>query len=142
MPPTEHIYHQCYNPMYNAVRGFVTPRIREMISAGNISGAIESLGGGETENIVELVKQKKQEELEELETRIKILTIRNKKEQIEKLELSVKRIKDQIKELDNRFNEILSSPCNICLEKITEPVMEPNCQNVFLWKMSFKVVGK
>jgi len=138
MPPAEHIYHQCHNPMYNAVRGFVTPRITEMISAGNISGAIEALGGGETENIVELVKQKKEEELEELETRIKILTIRNKKEQIEKLEVSVKRIKEQIKELDNRFNEILSKPCNICLETITDPVMEPNCQNVFCGKCLLK----
>ena len=134
MPPTEHIYHQCYNPMYKAVRGFVTPRITEMISAGNISGAIEALGGDKTQNIVELVKQKKQEELEELDTRIKILAIRNKKEQIEKLEVEVKRVKEQIKELDNRFNQILSNPCNICLDKITNPVMEPNCQNVFCGK--------
>jgi hypothetical protein len=134
MPPTEHIYHQCYNPIYKAVRGFVTPRITEMISAGNIAGAIEALGGGETENIAELVKQKKEEELEELETRIKILAIRNKKQQIEKLEVSVKRIKEQLKELDERFNEILLNPCNICLEKITDPVMEPNCQNVFCGK--------
>lgn len=138
MPPTEHIYHQCYNPMYNAVRGFVTPRITEMISAGNIAGAIEALGGGETENIAELIKQKKEEELEELETRIKILTIRNKKEQIEKLQISVKRIQEQIKELDTRFNDMLSGSCNICFEKITEPVMEPNCQNIFCGKCLFK----
>jgi SNF2 family DNA or RNA helicase len=134
MPPTEHFYHKCYNPMYKAVRGFVTSRVTEMISAGNISGAIKALGGGETNNIAELVKQKKEDELEELLSRINILTIRNKKKQVEKLEEKVLRIRGQISELDQRYKEILSGNCNICLESITDPVMEPGCQNVFCGK--------
>ena len=134
MPPTEHFYHKCYNPMYKAVRGFVTSRVTEMISAGNISGAIKALGGGETNNIAELVKQKKEDELEELLSRINILTIRNKKKQVEKLEEKVLRIRGQISELDQRYKEILSGNCNICLESIADPVMEPGCQNVFCGK--------
>ena len=134
MPPTEHFYHKCYNPMYKAVRGFVTSRVTEMISAGNISGAIKALGGGATKNIVELVRQKKEDELEELLSRIKILTIRNKKKQVEKLEEEVLRIRGQISELDQRYKEILSGNCNICLESIADPVMEPGCQNVFCGK--------
>lgn len=134
MPPTEHFYHKCYNPMYKAVRGFVTNRVTEMISAGNISGAIKALGGGETKNIAELVKQKKEDELEELLSRINILTIRNKKKQVEKIEEKVLRIREQIAELDQRYKEMLSGNCNICLENITDPVMEPGCQNVFCGK--------
>lgn len=134
MPPTEHYYHKCYNPMYKAVKGFVTNRITEMISAGNISGAIKALGGGETRNIVELIRQKKEDELEELLSRIRILSIRNKIKQIEKLEEKVQRLRSQIKELDQRYKEILSGSCNICLDKITDPVMEPGCQNIFCGK--------
>ena len=131
MPPTKHYYYKCYNPIYNTVKGFVTQKITQMISAGNISGAIKALGGGTTKNIAELVKKKKLEELEEIESMIKIFTIRNKKNQIEKLTEKISRIKNQIDELDNRYKEILSGDCNICLEKIENPVMEPNCQNVF-----------
>jgi len=134
MPPTEHYYHKCYNPMYKTVRGFVTDRITEMISAGNISGAIKSLGGGETQNIVELIQQKKEAELEELLSRIRILSIRNKKKQVEKLEEKVRRIQAQIEELDQRYKEILAGSCNICLDKINDPVMEPGCQNIFCGK--------
>lgn len=131
MPPTRHHYYKCYNPIYSTVKGFVTEKITQMISAGNISGAIKALGGGSTKNIADLVRQKKIAELEEIESRIKILTIRNKKNQIEKLLKKVNRVKAQIEELDSRYMEILSGDCNICLEKIKEPVMEPQCQNVF-----------
>lgn len=134
MPPTEHYYHKCYNPVYKAVRGFVTSRITEMISAGNISGAINALGGGKTQNIVELIKQKKDEEVEELMSRIKILSIRNKRKQVKKLEEKVRRLQAQIEELGQRYKEILSGSCNICMETITDPVMEPGCQNIFCGK--------
>lgn len=134
MPPTEHYYHKCYNPMYKAVRGFVTSRVTEMISAGNIGGAIKALGGGETQNIVELIQQKKEDEVEELMSRIRILSIRNKKQQVEKLEEKVRRLRTQIEELSQRYKEILTGSCNICLEKIIDPVMEPGCQNIFCGK--------
>jgi archaellum component FlaC len=131
MPPTQHYYYKCYNPIYNTVKGFVTERITQMISAGNINGAIKALGGGTTNNITKLVRQKKMEELEELEARIKIYTIRNNKKKVEKLSEDLSRLEGQINELDNRYKNILSGDCNICLEKIKEPVMEPECQNVF-----------
>lgn len=131
MPQTHHSYYKCYNPMFNTVRGLVTNNITEMISAGNIQGAIRALGGGETKNIAELVKQKKSEELEELESILKIMKIRNKKKQIISIETKIKRIKNQIDELNNKFTEILKGDCSICFSKISNPVMEPNCQNIF-----------
>ena len=134
MPNTINKYHKCLNTLYNTVKGFVNTRIAEMISAGNIQGVIQSLGGGETNNITELVKEKKIEEIEELNTRIMILntrSIRNKDTQIKKLETSVERLQLQIKEIDNRYTEILEGDCNICMDKINKPIMEPNCQNIF-----------
>ena len=131
MPPTHHHYYKCYNPIYNAVNGFVTSKVTQMISAGNISGAIKALGGGTTNNIAELVRQKKIDELDEIECRIKILNIRNKKTQVDILLKNVDRIKEQINELNNRYKEILSGDCSICFDTIKNPVMEYNCQNIF-----------
>lgn len=131
MPPTHHSYHKCYNPMFKAVQGMVSDNISQMISAGNIQGAIKALGGGETKNIVELVKQKKQAELDEFESRIKILKIKNKKKQIPDIERKISRVQAQIHDLDKKFTEMLKSECTICFSRKTNPVMEPNCQNIF-----------
>ena len=134
MPSTFHNYYKCLNPLYNTVKGFVNNKIEEMISAGNIQGAIHYLGGGETQNITELVKNKKTEEIEELKTRVMILNtrnVRNKEAQIKKLEKSIERLFHQITEIDSRYTDILEGECNICMEKISKPIMEPNCQNIF-----------
>jgi len=132
MPPTIHFYYKCYNPIFKALRGLVTDNITEMISAGNIQGAIKALGGGVTKNIVELVNQKKTDELKELESRLHVLLIRNKNtNQIEMLKIGIVRVKNQIKSLNIRFTEMLKSDCSICFSKISNPVMEPNCQNIF-----------
>jgi hypothetical protein len=131
MPQTHHSYYKCYNPIFKTVVGMVTHNVTSMISAGNIKGAIKALGGGETQNIVELVKHKKLEEIEELESRIKIMKIRNNKKSVNNLKNRIERIDNQINKLDDRFNEILSGDCSICFSKISKPVMEPNCQNIF-----------
>jgi SNF2 family DNA or RNA helicase len=135
MPPTHHEYYKCYNPIFKTVQGMVTPNITEMISAGNIQGAIKALGGGETKNIAQLVRRKKEDELKELELRLNVLKIRNKKKtQIKDLEIKIKRLNDHVQELDNRFNSMLKEDCSICCSKIDNPVMETNCQNIFCGK--------
>ena len=131
MPPTNNFYYKCYNPIYNTVKGFVTTKITQMISAGNIAGAITLLGGGTTENIAELVKQKKLDEIEEFKSQIKILTIQNKKNKVDVLQNKITVLISQIKELEHRYSQILANDCNICLEPISNPVMESKCQNIF-----------
>ena len=131
MTPTKHLYYKCYNPVYKATHGFVSYKISEMISAGNIAGAIKELGGGSTQNITELIKNKKIQEIKDLESIIDILKIRNKEKQTQTYIEKVNRLKLQIEELNNRYKNILEGECNICLLKIKNPVMEPNCQNIF-----------
>jgi len=131
MPPTIYEYHECYNPILNSVRGFVTVSIKNMIEAGNIEGAIAALGGGKTGNIINLVKQKKLEELEEIEAKIRIYTIRNDEDRLREWTDRKTLINYQIKELDNKVKEMLLSSCHICLEPLNSPVMEPGCQNLF-----------
>ena len=142
MPVTNHHYHKCYNPLYKTVYGMVNSKIIEMISAGNIQGAICALGGTETQNIAELIKNKKENEISELESIIEIVLIRDKHSSrvkyIEELRLKISKLKSQIKELNTRYKELLEGDCNICFEKISNPVLEPNCQNVFCGKCLLK----
>ena len=135
MPPTQHYYHKCYNPLYKTVYGLVNSKITNMISAGNIQGVIKALGGEETQNITELIKKKKENEILDLESIIEILLIRDKlSSRIKGLRDQIIRLRLQIDELNNRYTEILKGECNICFDKIQDPVMEPNCQNVFCGK--------
>ena len=138
MPTTHHNYYKCYNPIYKAVQGFVSDKITEMISAGNILGAIKELGGDVTQNITELVRKKKMDEIEELEKIIEILKVRNRNDQIVVNIEKVNRLKSQINELNSRYKDILEGDCNICFEKIENPLMEPNCQNIFCGKCLLK----
>jgi len=131
MPPTIHSYYECFNPMLNTVNGFVSSAITTMIDAGNIGGAIAALGGGRTKNLVELVKQKKQEELEEIEAKVRIYRIRMDEARLKDWASRASHVVNQLAELDKRFDDMMRLPCNICLDQMTSPVMEPDCQNVF-----------
>lgn len=139
MPPVIYHYHSCYDPVYKIIQNFVTPKIKEMISAGNIIGAIKELGGEETEDITEIVRKKKQKEIEEMESIIKILEVRNidkeyKETQIAILNKKINHLNIQLNDIDNRYKEILEGDCNICFEKLRDPLMEPNCHNIFCGK--------
>ena len=128
MPPTEHLYHNCYQPIYNAVSCFVSETIKRMIEAGNIEGAIIALGGSRTSNIMELIRDKKNNEIIEIDTKIAecddvdgIRGYNEKKQQV----------MNQIAMIDERFRDMLNDNCIICCEKFKNPILEPNCQNLF-----------
>jgi len=131
MPETFHHYHKCYQPIYNIIHNFVSSHIKNMIEAGNIEGAILELGGNKTSNIVELIMEKKKNELLEIDAKIQLYTVRNDEEKIKELQIKKSKINIQIKELDEKFKTMLSSPCNICYEDLKDPVLEFNCQNLF-----------
>lgn len=131
MPVTNYYYYDCYQPVFNLVNGFVNSSISTMIEAGNIEGAITALGGTKTESLVSLIQRKKLEELEEIESKIRIYTIRNDETRIVEWTERLREVNEQIDELGKRFQERLQGTCNICLETISKPVLEPECQNLF-----------
>ena len=138
MPKTIHYYYECYQPIYNALKNFVNPKIKTMIEAGNIAGAITSLGGEITDNIFEIIKRKRQEELVEIEAKIQIYTMRNDQENISEWADKKLKIIEQINDIENKFKNILNEPCPICLDTIDKPLLEPNCQNIFCGACIFK----
>ena len=70
LPDIMHEYYTCYEPIVNIVNGFINSNIITMIKAGDIQNAVKSLGGKETDNIHELVKRRKLEDLDEINMRI------------------------------------------------------------------------
>lgn len=178
LPPIIYHSHACYNPIYSAVHDMVPDRLREMLAAGDIRGAVAELGGTSTTNIYELVKQRKMTEVatlnhtirQEETTRRLIDQDRNfvsapwqiqfyavdgglsleipsdsrllrAAEQLVRTIAERDRIVHQIDILAERFDAILTSTCNICLETIHKPVMEPNCNGVFCGACLFKWLG-
>lgn len=130
MPPVNHIYHKCYETLIHALRGVVDDQVMDLLNAGNIEEAITALGGYKVTNVIELVKQKKNDhinQLNSLKTSGQIC-----EHEIAKIEEKITTLQRQIETIDSRYEEILNNNnCNICLDNLKHPVMEPNCQNIF-----------
>ena len=138
MPPVHHHHHVCHEPLYSAIRDFVTPMIKTMIEAGNIEDAIVALGGEKTSNILELIKHRKENELEEINMKILLYESRNDTNKIEEWKMKQTRLIDIISKINDKFRNFLNNECNICFEKFTDPVMEPGCQNIFCGECLFE----
>ena len=74
---------------------------------------------------------RKLEEMEEIESKIRIYTLRNDEEKINEWTEKKNRLSEIINQLDDRFKNFSKSNCCICLNKIEEPVIEQNCSNMF-----------
>lgn len=113
----------------NAVSDFVNPQIKEMLSAGDISGAIQALGGEDSKkNIMDVVL----EHLHKKIVKYKINISNNSDSQI----LAVWRNKivkceEKIRNLQSRITDALNSECAITGETLINPVLTPCCQNIF-----------
>jgi len=132
MPPTNHAYYECYQPIYNVVHTFVNKNIARMIEAGNFQAAITALGGKGTTNVIDLIKKNKEKSIKKIEKQIEIYDI-DEKDTNDLVNMKI-RIITQIEELDDKYNEMLSGECVICYDPISSPVMEPGCQNIFCSK--------
>ena len=138
MPETHHEYYHCYDPMFKTVQGLVNDRVADMISAGNIQEAVKALGGKETDNVVDLVRRGKEEELQATVQNIQAYTHQDNEELVKKYKEKKKRIEEQLVELEKRFEMLLNGDCPICCCKMANPVMEPKCQNIFCGNCIFE----
>lgn len=131
MPQTYYIDYECFQPLYKAIIGLVSDNVKMMIEADNIEGAIEALGGNKTKNILELIRQKLLEESENIESKIRIYSIRNDQIKLDEWNKKKEVNKSKIFTIENRFDNMISGNCNICLDKLVNPIMETNCNNLF-----------
>jgi hypothetical protein len=142
MPQTNHIYHECYNSIYNAIQNFVSPTIKSMIEGGNIEDAITALGGEKTSNIIELIKLKKIKEKEEIELKITLYKSRDDTNNLTLWENKRKNVLNQLNDIDKKFELMLSEPCSICYDNLKDPILDPNCQNLFCGECLLKWIEK
>ena len=132
MPQTNYIDYYCFQPILKIIDGMVNPVITKLIESGNISGAIDALGGSKTKNIIELVKNKKQEEIEIIKSKLNIHNIRKNNQRIEHYNKILVKLENELNTIEDRFKNILNEyQCHICLNNVSNIVMEPNCQNLF-----------
>ncbi len=133
--------HKCYSPAaVNAVEEFVSPEIAEMLAAGDISGAIERIGGQNTNgNLMDVVLKKYTDEKKDLakaydearEIQSTDMHYRYYKKRADALEERIKEIDKKIDIMKERFKDVLKDPCGICTDDLTKPVLMPCCQHIF-----------
>lgn len=138
IPRPVEVIHLCTNSaILDAVQGLVSNTIRQMLSAGDITGAIQTLGGTKSDkNIVDLVTKKTQDELIDAEFKVdkyKKEKDKNKasRERYDNWVKKVDNLKKKIQTLKDRFEKILDEPCCICQDDMKRPILVSCCQNIF-----------
>jgi SNF2 family DNA or RNA helicase len=134
MPVKHVIKHTCVNPqIINIIRGHVSKEIEEMISAGNVKGAIESMGGTSSQgNLINMVTNKLKLDLEEAEFKFRRYSSMDGRERdAEAWNKKMKDINEKIETLKTRVTEALNDDCSICADKLNNAVLVPCCQHIF-----------
>lgn len=132
LPPIHHHYHHCFTIITSLLKNIISEHISEMISAGNIEGAIKSLGGKSSQNIIELIRSEKLELMNEADLKIQRYQRLNDLSRVLKWKTKKTDIIYELEQLEHRLREIFrSKQCHICLEKNRETVMLKCCYNIY-----------
>lgn len=141
LKPIEIVNHVIYEKsLANIAKSYISEEIAILLAGGNIKEAINMLGGTSPNvNIIDLVTRKKADEL--LEAEIKF-SVYNRKFNIEKnsdfanqyykWSDKVNRLKNDIIEIQNKFQSSISEGCNICCNDFEDNkiILLPCCQNI------------
>lgn len=134
MPVKNTINHRCVNPqIINIIRGHVSKDVEEMISAGNVKGAIESMGGTSSHgNLIDIITTKLKLDLDEAEFKYRrYSSIDGRERDAEAWNKKIKEINEKIDSLKKRVTDAMSEDCSICADKLNNAVLVPCCQHIF-----------
>jgi SNF2 family DNA or RNA helicase len=131
MPKTIHIDHMCSQPVVSILSGMVSDKIKTMLSAGNVGGVISLLGGESTDNVIELIKKKKIASKISAEKALEIYKAKNRENMVKSYTQKLEKLEKEISTIEERYSKISKKTCSICLEKVNNPVLEYNCENIF-----------
>lgn len=139
LPPIHHVYHSCYQPIVQIIRDMINESIIEMISAGNIEGAVDALGGNSTSNIIDLIRQEKEQQIQECQEKMDRFTRFQDQMRVDKWTRRKHVLEHDKQELMKRFQSVLSSnTCHICYEQNQKPILLTCCQNLFCGECVFR----
>lgn len=132
LPPLSHYYHKCFQPVFHVVKDLISEPIIQMISAGNVEGAVKCLGGNSTSNLFELIEKDKKDCIQQAEWKIERFQRIGDELKIAKWKERLEQYKHDLEQLTERVQSILyATPCSICLEKKSKPILLTCCQNMF-----------
>ena len=138
------INHQCYQPLYNMVRNYLDSIALSMIEAGDISSAVQRLGGNETSDIIELITRNKKNEIDRLKLRIQ----QNERQfgisptYIQAKKDKVAKIQKEIDEIGAKNKERIDGDCGVCMDSLNKPIFLPCCQNYFCGECIFEWIKR
>jgi len=134
MPGTQIITHECVNPkVLSILRNHIDNETHTMISAGNIKGAIARLGGNiySTTNLINIVKQRKEEKITTCKQSIEFWERRNNKKEIDHWVERLHICENEMKDIEEKYKNMLKDDCSICYDQINNHTMVSCCQNIF-----------
>lgn len=133
LPAVHHVYHQCFQTITSLLKNIISDHVSDMISAGNIEGAIKTLGGTSSNNIIQLIRTEKMEYLKEAELKIQRYRRLNDHPRVLKWEKRRDDIVEELRQLESRIREVFStSQCHICLgSHYHQTVMLKCCYNTY-----------
>ena len=134
MPPVQTIVHQCVNPrILGILRNHIDEETHTMISAGNIKGAISKMGGNvySSINLIDIIRKKKEEKIISCRQSVDFWERRDNKKETDQWRERMKQFEDDLKEIDEKYKDMLSEDCSICYDKIRNHTMVSCCQHIF-----------
>lgn len=134
MPPTIKLEHPCLSQIYSTLSSLpnvVDSHILEMVAADDIGGAVKALGGNTTDDIVSLLKDRKQEEVNEIKLKIYKYSRQGRHTMHTKWTERLEAKLSELQKIEQTMHERMHSSCAICSDSLNNPIVEPSCQNLF-----------
>lgn len=133
IPETIFKYHKYFKPaILNVIQNHISEDIYLMLQAGDVSGALHSMGSETNSNIYDIVSKKKMDQLKVAEFKESMYKEDAKNpERYQKWSNVVKRLIAELEEMKQKYENVIKEDCCICYSSITEPVLVPCCQNIF-----------
>jgi len=138
LPPLINQIIRCETPYsQQLVQNVISTEVEAMLNAGDIQGALQSLGISSHTNvtIVEAVCDGKKKEIDRLERLLAFkreetyATPQAKETALKALEDKISRLTQQISGIQERINS--NENCSICFDTHTSPVITPCCSKLF-----------
>ena len=135
LPPLVRKSIVCETPFtHHLISNIIPQNVEQMLNAGNIQGALETLGVGQQTpiTIVDAISQLRVKEIERLERKLTFLQTENYSSQaIQSIEEKIKRHKDQLVSTQERLKNLPADTCSICFDSGTNSVVTPCCSKLF-----------
>ena len=139
MPPVEYISHPYTDIVWNVTRGMVSEHVDHMIEAGNISGALTSLGGTPTDNIIDVICKDFTQKIQIAEFKINVYQESPRK--LKKWVDKKNKYTEQLQQIQSRLQTQLNqAECPICLQAIQNPTLLSCCHHVFCGECILKCI--